>query len=125
MDSDRGRLVSYLSALCITSFLFFPFLLFIIKMIKKKNSYLDAVVASGDFSVLNFDVGGRMSELAFGIRSGAFVPLKFPANFQLQPPGIFSVDEIVHVDHCHGRLLRWRGKGRRGGPHRKQYNRGL
>lgn len=42
-----------------------------------------------------------MGELAVGVRPGAFVPLVLPANFQLQPSGVFAVQQVVHVDHCH------------------------
>ncbi len=43
-----------------------------------------------------------MGELAFGIRSGAFVPLEFSAHFQLQPTRVFAVQQIVDVDDGHG-----------------------
>lgn len=64
-------------------------------------SYLDTVVAGSNSSVLDLDVGWGMCELALGVRPGALVPLKLPADLQLQPAGIFAVEYAVHVDHCH------------------------
>lgn len=41
-----------------------------------------------------------MSELTFGIRSGALVPLELTTDFQLQPTGIFGegVDDGHHEE---------------------------
>lgn len=65
------------------------------------TSALDTVVTRRYTAVLNFHVGGGMCELAFGIRSGALVPLKFSADLQLQPARIFTIQQIIHVDHSH------------------------
>jgi len=42
-----------------------------------------------------------MGELAIRVRSRALVPLVFPAHLQLQPSGVFAVQQVVHVDHGH------------------------
>lgn len=67
----------------------------------KNVKYLDAVVAGCDATILNFHVGSWVGKLAVGVRSAALVPLIFPAHLQLQPSGIFAVQQIVHVDHGH------------------------
>lgn len=53
--------------------------------------WLNTVVTRGYASILYFDVGRRMSELALGVRAGALVPLVLAANLQLQPAGILSI----------------------------------
>lgn len=63
--------------------------------------YLNAVVAGGDAAVLNFHIGSRVRKFAIRVGSGALVPLVFPAHLQLQPSGIFSVQQIVHVYYGH------------------------
>uniref|UniRef100_A0A2M4D8V7 Uncharacterized protein n=1 Tax=Anopheles darlingi TaxID=43151 RepID=A0A2M4D8V7_ANODA len=52
---------------------------------------LNTVVARGHASVLYFDVGRWMGELALGVRAGAFVALVLPANLQLQPARILAI----------------------------------
>lgn len=42
-----------------------------------------------------------MRKFAIRVGSGALVPLVFPAHLQLQPSGIFSVQQIVHVYYGH------------------------
>lgn len=54
-------------------------------------SYLDTVVASGDPSVLDLDVGWWMGELALRVGPGALVALELPANLELEPPGVLAV----------------------------------
>jgi len=44
---------------------------------------LYTVVAGGDTAVIDLHVGGRMSEFALVVASGALVALKLAANFQL------------------------------------------
>lgn len=55
------------------------------------DTYLNTVVTRGDASILYFNVGRRMGELALGVRSGAFVALVLAAYLQLQPAGVLSV----------------------------------
>ena len=47
--------------------------------------YLDGIVAGDDTSVLHFDVGRRMGELALAVRARALAALKLAAHLQLQP----------------------------------------
>lgn len=42
-----------------------------------------------------------MCEFALGVGPCALVALEFPAHLQLQPPRIFDVQEVVHVEHGH------------------------
>lgn len=65
------------------------------------TSTLDRVVASGDASVLDLDVGRRVSELALRVRPRALVPLELAAHLQLEPARILDVEEVVDVHHCH------------------------
>lgn len=70
-------------------------------ILRVKSSYLDAVVASRDTTILDLNIGGGMCKFAFCIRSGALVPLELSAYFQLKPTGIFAVEKVVHINHCH------------------------
>ena len=70
-------------------------------MSEGRRSYLDAIVAGSDASILHLDVGRRMRELAFGVWPGAFVPLELPAYLQLEPARVLAVQQVVHVDHGH------------------------
>ena len=69
--------------------------------------YLDAVVTGDDATVLDFDVGGRMGELALAVRARALAALELAANLQLQPPRVFNVKHVIQIDvhHSHSRLL--------------------
>ena len=62
---------------------------------RKGVAYLDTVVTGDDASILDFDVGRRMCELALAVRAGAFAALEFAAHLQLQPPGIFHIEHVV------------------------------
>lgn len=42
-----------------------------------------------------------MGELALGVWPRALVPLELAAYLQLQPAGVFDVEEVIDVDHCH------------------------
>lgn len=54
-------------------------------------THLDRVVAGGDSAVgLNLDVGGRMGELAVGVRSRAPSALILAANLELQPKRVLA-----------------------------------
>ncbi len=64
-----------------------PALKYCIKLALKPTD-LYAVVASRDTAVLDFDVGGRMRELALRVGPRALVPLELPADFKLQPTRI-------------------------------------
>lgn len=66
---------------------------------------LYAVIAGGDAAVLNLHIGCRVRKLAISVGSGALVSLVFPAHLQLQPSGIFAVQQIVHVYYGHRGFL--------------------
>lgn len=81
----------------------------------ESTTYLNAVVAGGDASILHLDVGGRVSELALGVRARALVALELAAHLELQPARVLAVQQGVHVDHCHAGTGRGEGQGRGGG----------
>lgn len=53
-----------------------------------------------------------MSELAFGVRSRALIPLELPAHFELQPARVFAVEEAIHVHHGGHRRHKSQGGGK-------------
>ena len=67
------------------------------------KSYLNAVVAGDDTSILHLDVSWRMGEFAFGIGSRTFGALELAANIQLEPAWIFGINHIIkiNIDNCH------------------------
>lgn len=67
----------------------------------KEFTDLDGVVAGGDSTVLNLNVGRRVSELALSVWPRALVTLELPADLQLQPAGVLHVEEVVDVDDWH------------------------
>ena len=46
-------------------------------------TYLDAIVASCDPTILHLDIGRRMSKLALVVGPGALVSLELSTDFQL------------------------------------------
>lgn len=72
---------------------------------------LNAVVASSDTSILHLHICRRMSKLALGVRTGAFVTLELPAHLQLQPTRVLAIEERVHVYHGHPRGGERKGRG--------------
>jgi len=60
---------------------------------------LDGIEAGCDASVLHFDLGRRMRELALVFGATAFVALIFAANFQSQPTRILLSRESQHRRH--------------------------
>lgn len=69
--------------------------------ITKYESYLNTVVAGCHSAILHLNIGWRMCEFAFGVRPRALVPLEFPTDFQLQPSGVLSIYQIIHINHSH------------------------
>lgn len=47
------------------------------------DTHLNAIVAGGNSSVLHFDGGRRVSELALGVGPRALIPLELAAHFEL------------------------------------------
>jgi len=66
-----------------------------------------------------------MGELALGVWPCAFVALELAADFKLQPPRVFAVDEVVHVDHSHSGFFGSLGQWGRCGAHGEQKHGGL
>ncbi|GFT05790.1 hypothetical protein TNCV_3925811 [Trichonephila clavipes] len=65
----------------------------------EESTHLDGVVACDDASVLHLYVGWGVRELAFGVRSGALVPLELSAHLQLEPPRVLDGREAAHHGH--------------------------
>lgn len=65
--------------------------LYVIKS-ERLDAYLDAVVAGSDSAVLDLHVGRRVREFALRVWPGALVALELPADLQLEPPGVLSVE---------------------------------
>lgn len=66
--------------------------------VKMSLSYLNTVVARGDFSILHLDVVRRVRELALAVRPAALVPLELSTHLQLQPPRVLLVQQRADVE---------------------------